>query len=76
MAILQVKNVPDDLYAKAKERASSEGVSLSAMVIRVLEQELAMPSMREWLDRVNRRATPPIELDIEKLMDEVRGEFE
>jgi hypothetical protein len=76
MATLQVKRVPDELYAKAKARAQSEGISLTELVLRMLERELAMPTMREWLDRVNSRRTEPIEVDIEKLMDEVRGEFE
>jgi len=75
MANLQVKRVPDDLYAAAKARAGSEGVSLSEMVLRMLKRELAMPSMQEWLDDVNRhRPTPRPEFDIEQLMDEVRGE--
>lgn len=77
MATLQVKRVPDDLYAAVKARAASEGVSLSEMVLRMLKRELAMPSMNEWLDQVNGHppATRP-EFDIEALMDEVRGEFE
>lgn len=76
MATLQVKRVPDELYAAAKARAEAEGVSLSELVTRMLERELARPSIREWLDRVNQRETPPRAFDVEKLMDEVRGEFD
>ncbi len=75
MATLQVKRVPDDLYAAAKARAESEGVSLSELVLRMLKKELAVPSMQEWLGQVNRnRPGSPREYDIEKLMDEVRSE--
>lgn len=74
MANLQVKRVPDDLYAAAKARAASEGISLSELVIRLIKIETARPSMAEWLASVPRGE--PIEVDIEALMDEVRSEFD
>jgi hypothetical protein len=74
MATLQVKRVPDDLYAAARQRAESEGLSLSQYTLRLIERDLALPTLTEWLDELPRRR--PIDIDIEKLMDDVRAEFE
>ena len=76
MATLQVKRVPDDLYEKAKQRAASEGISLSEMILRMMRRELMVPSVAEWLDMVNKRKRASIDFDIQSLMDEVRGEFD
>ena len=76
MATLQVKRVPDDLYQKAKQRAATEGISLSEMIVRMMRRELMVPSVAEWLDMVNKRKRGAIDFDIQELMDEVRGEFD
>jgi hypothetical protein len=51
VAILQVKSMPDELYSALRERARSEGMSMSELVIRALHKELARPSIDAWLDR-------------------------
>ena len=50
MAILHVRNVPDDLYERLKKRAAAERRSLSAEVIALLEIELAMTPTRHTLE--------------------------
>jgi len=76
MATLQVKRVPDDLYAAAKARAAGEGISLSEYVIRTMERHLAFPSRREWLDDVaNAREGLP-HIDTRKYLDEAKDEIE
>jgi plasmid stability protein len=40
VATINLKNVPDDLYRKAKARASMEGVSLEQLMVRLLEDYL------------------------------------
>ena len=74
MATLQVKRVPDELYSAARRRAESEGLSLSQYVLRMIEQDLALPSLKEWLGSLPQR--PPIDVDIEKLIDDVRSDFD
>jgi antitoxin FitA len=54
MSALQVKNFPDDLHAKLRERAAREGRSVSGYVLATLERDLAAPSTREWLDGLKR----------------------
>ena len=57
MAILHVRNVPDVLYERLRERAATEGKSLSAEVIALLESQLNGPeaSARELLAAIERR---------------------
>lgn len=64
MAFIQLRNVPDDVRERAKERAAARGQDLSTYVRLLLERDLAMPSMSEWLDEV---AASPIR---------VKGEFD
>jgi len=78
VAILQVKSVPDELYAALGERAKREGVSMSELVIRTLSKELAKPTMAEWVERVRQRTSrmTPVDFDSVALLDEVRAERE
>ncbi len=54
MSAIQVKDVPLELHERLRARARAEGRSLSDYVLYVLERDLAMPTAREWLDRVKR----------------------
>ena len=54
MSAIQVKNVPQDLHARLRQRAASQGRSVSSYVLDTLERDLALPSMREWLDNLKR----------------------
>lgn len=55
--MIQVRDVPDDVYATLKSRAAREGRSLSDFVKRELARMADRPSMQEWLDRT-RQAKP------------------
>lgn len=50
MSAIQVKNVSPELHERLRARARSEGRNLSDYVRDVLERDLMVPSMREWLD--------------------------
>ncbi|HEY7932789.1 MAG TPA: hypothetical protein VID48_03100 [Solirubrobacteraceae bacterium] len=54
MGAIQVKNVPTELHDRLRERARREGRNLSEYVLDVLERDLAVPSTREWLARLER----------------------
>ena len=43
MAILHVRNVPDDLYQQLQQRADAQHRSLNAEVLMLLEQAMAVP---------------------------------
>ena len=59
MSNLQVKNVPEALHDRLRERAAEEGCSLSDFVLRSVEREL---SRGEWLRRLRQR--PSVDLDV------------
>jgi plasmid stability protein len=52
VSAIQVKNVPPELHERLRARARAEGRNLSDYVRDVLERDLLVPSVREWLDRL------------------------
>jgi antitoxin FitA len=52
MSAIQVKGVPADLHERLRARARAEGRSLSDYVLYLIERDLALPTMREWLERL------------------------
>ncbi len=46
MAFLTIKDFPDELHRKAKAEAAMEGISLKALVIKVLEEYLKKKKRR------------------------------
>ncbi|WP_109471144.1 FitA-like ribbon-helix-helix domain-containing protein [Ornithinimicrobium cavernae] len=76
MGMLQVKNLPDDLHAALAERARSEGVTMSAYVIRLLRIDLHRPTMREWLleQRATQADVRPI--DVLSAVDDAREDYD
>lgn len=73
MATLQVKNLPDDLHARLRQRAATEGVTLTDYVTRLLRRDLDRPSMREWLGALADQPVRP-EVDVVAVLDEVRSD--
>lgn len=72
MVALQVKNVPDDVRARLAERAAREGVAMSEYVLRLLQRDLARPTVQEWLERY-----PPVlgdQVDVLGTLDSIRDE--
>lgn len=59
MGAIQVKNVPEDLHGRLRDRAEADGLTISQYVMRVIEQDLALPSRREWLESV--RGLDPVD---------------
>lgn len=59
--MIQIRNVPDDLHRRLKERAAKAGMSLSEYLLSEMEQVADKPSMKEWLEQVGSRE--PVELD-------------
>jgi hypothetical protein len=50
MSAIQVKDVPADLHERLRARARAEGRSLSDYLLYLIERDLALPTMREWLE--------------------------
>ena len=52
MALIQVRNVPDEFHRRLKARAAIEGLSMSDYVLRELRKALDRPTRAEILDRL------------------------
>lgn len=52
MALIQVRNVPDDVHRRLKERAAREGMTLSDLALAELRRSLDRPTRRDLLDRL------------------------
>lgn len=73
VATLQVKNLPDDLAAQLRARATEEGVTLSDYVTRLLRRELSRPSVKQWL-ALHSGGPPRPPIDSVSVIDAVRSE--
>lgn len=51
-SMIQIRNVPADLHRRAKARAALEGITLSALALRALENEVAQPTIAEISTRI------------------------
>ncbi|HYK97300.1 MAG TPA: hypothetical protein VEU77_02805 [Candidatus Acidoferrales bacterium] len=75
---LQIRGVPVALRERLRRRASRKGVSMSQYVTDLLDEDLAKPTIKEWLDEV--AALPKIALpkdyDTAELMREEEEERE
>ncbi len=59
-AMIQLRNVPDELHRKLKARAAAEGLSLSAYILRDAAELAERPSSAEWLQMA--RGLRPLKL--------------
>jgi hypothetical protein len=52
MGAIQVKQVPDDVHAAARERAAAQGRSLGEYVLELIRRDLAAPAADVWWDDI------------------------
>lgn len=57
--MIQIRNVPDDLHARLKERAARERLTLSDYLLRMAEREARTVSIQELSERIRRRGGLP-----------------
>jgi plasmid stability protein len=62
MAMIQIRNVPDQLHRELKARAAQSGMTLSDYLLAEIRDVAVKPTMREWLDKVSRRE--PVETSL------------
>jgi len=55
-ALLQIRNVPDDVRRVMKARAAARGQSLNTYLLEILGREAVRPSVAEVLERAAKRA--------------------
>jgi plasmid stability protein len=54
-AMIQIRNVPEELHRKLKARAALEGKSLSDYLLESIVEMAARPSVEEWRARLRTR---------------------
>lgn len=69
MANLQVKNVPDSLHQRLRRYAQEHKCTLSDVMLRALERELAR---REWHERLAQRPTTDLGISAASLLEQER----
>jgi plasmid stability protein len=55
-SLVQIRNVPEDVRRTLKARAASRGESLNTYLLRLLEDDVARPTVAEVLERARGRA--------------------
>lgn len=73
MSNIQLKNVPDHVHERLRERARREGMAMRDYALRVLERDLAKPTLGEWLDRVAARDAEAETLSSEDVVAAIRA---
>jgi plasmid stability protein len=73
MANLQVKNVPNTLHQRLRRYAQEHKCTLSEVVLRALERELAR---REWHERLAQRPTTDLGVSAAVLLEQERQQRE
>lgn len=51
-ALIQIRNVPDDVHRKLTERAAASGKSLNSLMLEIIEREVERPTMAEVVNRI------------------------
>ncbi|CAN5697554.1 hypothetical protein BH20ACT11_BH20ACT11_14620 [soil metagenome] len=59
--MIQIRNVPDDLHRRLKERAEKVGMSLSEYLLSEMDQIAEKPTLAEMMERL--AEDEPVELD-------------
>lgn len=58
--MLQVRDVPDDVHAELRRRATMAGMSLSDFTLQELSRVTRRPALADLLDRAARRQGSPV----------------
>ncbi|MGC5627044.1 FitA-like ribbon-helix-helix domain-containing protein [Georgenia sp. Z1344] len=72
MSLIQVRNVPEELHRRLKERAAREGVTLSDLALAELARSVERPTRRELIERLETAA--PSDYRGESAAESVRAE--
>lgn len=65
-AVLQVRDVPEDVLIRLRERAKARGTSLSGYVRELLTDEVAQETMDGVIERIASRT--PVEVSDEEIL--------
>ena len=70
--IIQIRNVPDDLHQRLRERAATAGMSLSEYLLAEIKEIAERPTLLELRDRLHQREPILARLDTARMVREER----
>ena len=70
--MIQIRNVPDALHRKLKSRAALEGVSLSDLLLKEIEQVAERPTIKELAERLASRTPVKYKISPAEVLREER----
>jgi plasmid stability protein len=73
-ALLQIRDVPDDVRRALKVRAAAQGESLNGYLLRLLTRDAARPTAREVFERTAQRERADV--SVVEALDGARRERE
>ena len=71
--MIQVRNVPDEIHRELKVRAARQGVSLSDYLLELARRDVQLPTVEEWMARVESRPRVKIDVAVADIIREHRG---
>ena len=71
--MIQVRNVPEEIHRELKVRAARQGVSLSDYVLELARRDVMLPTVEEWMARVESKPRIETDVSIEDIIREHRG---
>lgn len=74
MATLQIKQVPEELHRDLRTRAANNRQTLRDYVLSILEREVSLPTVDEWLAEVRRNEAVAGGPSSAELVHAARGE--
>lgn len=75
MAILQIRNLPEDVRNGVEDRSRRLGVTMSEYVTRVLRSDLAHPLFEDWANSM-RTQTEPRDIDVVGALNAARNDYD
>jgi plasmid stability protein len=73
MKMIQVRNVPDEIHRELKVRAARQGVSLSDYVLELARRDVMLPTVEEWMARIDAKPIIEIDVSVADIIRESRG---
>lgn len=75
MAIIQIRDVPEDAYETIRRRARKAGQSIQAYMLARTVEFAEEPTIDEVIDRIERRLSsgPPLAIDTDMLLEDIRS---
>lgn len=71
--MIQVRNVPDEIHRELKVRAARQGVSLSDYVLELARRDVLLPTVEEWMAKVEAQPFTETDVSIADIIREHRG---